>query len=98
MLFSWMKGRSLTRRATATISGGAQLALLLCGLFVIAALLLLSSGTMASSNAKASNPDETSGDQVRRKAQPGMACIPGGTFLMVTNDKQSFPTRPPALP
>jgi sulfatase modifying factor 1 len=96
MLFSWMKGRSLTRRVTATISGGAQLALSLCGLLVIAALLLVSSGTTASSNAKASNPDETPGDQVCRKAQPGMAWIPGGTFLMGTNDKDSFPNERPA--
>src|SRR5271157_4359012 len=96
MLFSWMKGRSLTRRATATISRGAQLALLRCGLLVIAAALLVSSGTMASSNANTSNPDETPGHQVNRKSLPGMAWIPGGAFLMGTNDKESFPNERPA--
>jgi sulfatase modifying factor 1 len=96
MLFSWMKGRSFTLRATATISRGAQLALLRCGLLVIAAALLVSSGTMASSNASASNPDETPGHQVNRKSLPGMAWIPGSAFLMGTNDKESFPNERPA--
>ncbi len=96
MLFSWMKGRSLTRRAAATISRGAQLALLVCGLLVITAVLLVLSGTMASSNANASNPDETPGHPVNRKSLPGMAWIPGGAFLMGTNDKESFPNERPA--
>src|SRR5271157_3360046 len=96
MLFSWMKGRSLTRRAAATISRGAQLAWLRFGLLVIAAALLVSSGTMASSNANASNPDETPGHQVSRKSLPEMAWIPGGAFLMGTNDKESFPNERPA--
>ena len=96
MLFSWMKGRSLTRRAAATVSRGAQLALLRCGLLVIAAALLVSSGTMPSYNANASNPDETPGHQANRKSLPGMAWIPGGAFLMGTNDKESFPNERPA--
>jgi formylglycine-generating enzyme required for sulfatase activity len=67
--------------------------LLVCGLLVIAAVLLVSTGTMASSNANASNPDEPTGAQVNREAPPGMAWISGGTFLMGTNDKESFPNR-----
>src|SRR3981189_2714859 len=88
-----MKGQSLARSATATISKGARVALLLCGLLGIASVLLLSSGTMASPNATASNPDEPSGDQVHRKAPPGTVWIPGGTFLMGTNDKREFSKR-----
>jgi formylglycine-generating enzyme required for sulfatase activity len=96
MHFLRIKGRSLALSATATISKGAQLALLLCGLLGIAAVLLVSSGTMASPNATASNPDEPSGGQVRRKAPPAMVLIPGGTFLMGTDDKESFPNERPA--
>ena len=51
---------------------------------------------MASPNATASNPDDRSGGQVDRKAPPGMAWIPGGAFLMGTNDKESFPNERPA--
>jgi formylglycine-generating enzyme len=57
---------------------------------------LVSSGTMAIPNATASNPDDRSGGQVNRKAPPGMAWIPGGTFLMGTNEKESFPNERPA--
>jgi hypothetical protein len=96
MHFSRIKGRSLDRSATATISKGAQLALLLCGFLGIGSVLLVSSGTMASPNATTSNLDERSGDQVNRKAPPGMAWIPGGAFLMGTNDKESFPNERPA--
>jgi sulfatase modifying factor 1 len=96
MQFSRINGRSLARRATGTISKGAHLALLLCGLLGIASVLLISSGTMASPNATASNPDEPSGSQVRRKTPPAMIWIPGGTFLMGTNDKESFPNERPA--
>jgi sulfatase modifying factor 1 len=87
---------SLARRATGTISKGAHLALLLCGLLGIASVPLVSSGTMAIPNATASNPDDRSGGQVNRKAPPGMAWIPGGTFLMGTNEKESFPNKRPA--
>jgi formylglycine-generating enzyme len=96
MHFSGIKVRSLARSAIATISKGTQLALLLCGLLGIGSLLLVSSGTMASPNATASNPDERSGDQVHGKAPPGMVWIHGGTFLMGTNDQESFPNERPA--
>jgi formylglycine-generating enzyme required for sulfatase activity len=36
------------------------------------------------------------GDQFNRKAPPAMAWIPGGAFLMGTNDKESFPNERPA--
>jgi formylglycine-generating enzyme required for sulfatase activity len=81
---------------TGTISKGAQLALLLCGLLGIGSVLLVLSGIKASPNAAASNPDEPSGDQARRQAPPAMVWIPGGTFLMGTNDKESFPNERPA--
>src|SRR5215467_16103840 len=94
--FSRIKGRSLVRSAIETISKGSQFALLFCGLFGIASVLLVSSGTLAIPNASASNPDDRSGCQVNRKAPPGMAWIPGGAFLMGTNDKESFPNERPA--
>ena len=96
MYFSWMKGRSLARSATATISKGAPFALLLCGLVGIASVLLVSTATMTSANATRWNPDERSGDQGRRQAPPGTVWISGGTFLMGTNDKESFPSERPA--
>src|SRR5260370_40045986 len=96
MHFCHLKGRSLGRSATATISKGAQLALLLSGLLGIASLLLVLSGIMASPNATASNQDEPSGGQVRTKSPPAMVWIPEGTFLMGTNDKESFPNEQPA--
>ncbi len=86
MHFSPIKGRSLPRSATGTISKGAQLALLLCGFLGIASVLLISSGTMASPNSTASNPDEPSRGQVRRKAPQAMVRIPGSAFLMGTNE------------
>src|SRR6202011_3424226 len=96
MHFSWMKDRSLARSVTVTISEGAQFALLLCGLLGNASVFLVSSGTMASPNVTASNPDEPSGGQVRKKAPPGTGWIPEGTFLMGTNDKESLPNERPA--
>src|SRR5271166_1780917 len=96
MHFWQIKGQRLARSATATISKGAQLALLLCVLVGIASVLLVAGGTLASSNATASNPDDRSGDHANRKALPGMAWIPGGAFLMGTNDKESFPNERPA--
>ena len=94
--FSRIKRRSLARSATETISKGSQLALLLCGLLGIASVLLVSSGTLAIPNASASNPDDRSGGQANRKAPPDMAWILGGTFLMGTNEKESFPNERPA--
>jgi formylglycine-generating enzyme required for sulfatase activity len=96
--FLRIKRRSLARCATKTISKGAQLALLLCGLLGIASVLLVSSGTLAIPNVSASNLDDRSAGQANRKALPGMAWIPGGAFLMGTNDKKSFPNERPAHP
>ena len=69
MRFSRIKGRSLPRSATATISKGTHLAFLLCGLLGIASVVLVSSGTMASPNATGSNRNEASGvlDRYQRK-------------------------------
>jgi formylglycine-generating enzyme required for sulfatase activity len=86
-----IKRRGLAPSATATISKGAQLALLFCSLG-IASVLLVAGGTPASPNATGSNPDEPS----RGQAPPGMIWIPGSTFLMGTNDKESFPNERPA--
>src|SRR5271165_3923818 len=91
-----IKGRSLGRSATGTISKGAQLALLLCGFIGIASVLLAAGGTLASPNGTASKPDDRSGDQANSKAPPGMVWIPGGTFLMGTDDVSSFPNERPA--
>src|SRR5215813_7190849 len=93
---SRIKGRSLPRSATEPILKGSRLALLLCALLGIALLLLVSSGTLAIPNVSASNPDDQSWGQANRKAPPGMAWIPGGMFLMGTNDKESFPNERPA--
>jgi formylglycine-generating enzyme len=91
----WLKRQGLAPSATATISKGAQLALLFCSLG-IASVLLVAGGTIASPNATGSNPDEPSESHVHRKAPPAMVWIPGGTFLMGTNDKESFPNERPA--
>jgi formylglycine-generating enzyme len=97
MHFSPIKGRSLARSTTATISKRAQLALLLCGFLGIASVLLVAGGTVASPNAAtASNSDDRSGGQANRKAPPSTVWIPGGTFLTGTNDKESFPNERPA--
>jgi formylglycine-generating enzyme len=104
MHFSLMKGRSIARSVgrsvardvTATILKGAQFALLFCLPLGIASVLLLSKGTMASLSTTVVNPDERSGDQGRRQAPPGTVWIAGGTFLMGTNDKESFPNERPA--
>jgi formylglycine-generating enzyme len=96
MHFSWMKGKSRAGSAGGAMSKAAKVEFLVCGFLVIAAALLVSSGTMASFSANASSPDEPSRDQVRRKTPPGMAWIPGGAFLMGTNDKESFPDERPA--
>jgi sulfatase modifying factor 1 len=92
MHFSWMKGKSRADSAGGVISKGAKVAFFVCGLIAITVALLVSSGAMASSNANASNPDEPCG----RQAPHGMAWIPGGAFLMGTNDKESFPNERPA--
>ena len=91
----WLKRRRLAPSARATISKGAQLALLFCSLG-IASVLLVAGGTIASPNATGSNPDEPSRGQTQKNAPAGMVWIPGGTFLMGTNDKESFPNERPA--
>jgi formylglycine-generating enzyme len=96
MHFSWIKGLSLPRTATGTISKCAQFAVLLSGSLGIAFALLVALGTLASPNGTASISDEPSEGQVNKKAPPGMAWIPGGAFLMGTNDKDSFPNERPA--
>jgi formylglycine-generating enzyme len=70
--------------------------LLLCGLLGLASALLVSSGTMAAPDAAASNREGHSGSEAREKVPPGMVWIPGGTFLMGTNDEESFPNERPA--
>jgi formylglycine-generating enzyme len=85
-----------TRGATGSVGKGSRLALLFCGLLGIVSILLLLSGAMASLNANASNPDDRSAGQVHRKAPAGTVWIPEGTFLMGTNDKESFPNERPA--
>src|SRR6266581_8171191 len=91
----WLKRRGLAPSATATLSKGAQLALLFCSLG-IASLLLVAGGTVASPYATGTSSDEPSRGQNLRKAPAGMLWIPGGTFLMGTNDKESFPNERPA--
>ena len=98
MHFSRIKGRKPARHATGALSKSSRLALLLCGLFGIACAMLVSTGTLAKPNAAASNPDRPHGRHARTTAPPAMVWIPGGTFLMGTNDKNSFPNeRPPHL-
>src|SRR5260370_21367974 len=51
---------------------------------------------MGSPKGAAAKTDKPSGGQVTRKAPPAMVWIPGGAFLMGTNDKESFPNERPA--
>src|SRR5258708_28634234 len=96
MHFSRMKRRTFVRSATATILKRAQLALLLCGIVGIASKLLVSTVTVASPYAPGTTSDEPSRGQTLKQAPPGMLWIRGGTFLMGTNDKESFPNERPA--
>jgi formylglycine-generating enzyme required for sulfatase activity len=96
MHLSRMRGRSFVRSTTGAILKRTQLALSLCGFLGIAVALLTLNETKASPDANDSNSDEPAGGQVHRKTIPGMAWIPGGTFLMGTNDKDSFPNERPA--
>jgi sulfatase-modifying factor enzyme 1 len=93
MHFWQIKGPSLARSATATISKCAQLALLLCGLLGIASVLLVSSGTMASPNVTASTPYERSGGEWESAARSGLESKryvwgddfrPGGRYMANT--------------
>jgi len=96
MHFSWIKGPRLPRNASGAAWQGAQLALLLCGLLGVASALLISGRTMPRPDAGATNSNRPSERQAGGKAPPGMVWIPGGTFLMGTNDKESFPNERPA--
>ena len=99
MDFWRIKGRRLLARCvTATISKRVSLTWLLWGILGIGSVLLVAGGTVVSPNATASKSDDRPGGQVNRKAPPGMAWIPGGAFLMGTNDKESFPNERPAHP
>jgi formylglycine-generating enzyme len=96
MHFWKIKRRNLARSATHTIPKGARFTLLFCGLLGIASVLLVSSAIRAIPNATTSNQDDRLGGQLNGKAPPSMAWIPGGIFLMGTNDKESFPNEQPA--
>src|SRR6516164_9644121 len=91
-----IKGYRLPVNATGAVWKGAQPVLLLCGLLGVVSVLLASGGTMAGPDAGATDSDRPSGRQAGGKAPPGMVWIPRGTFLMGTNDKESFPNERPA--
>ena len=86
----------LARNATGAISKGARVAWLVCGFLGIASALLVSLRTIASPNSIGSNAAQSPRIQTDGTAYPGMAWIPGGTFLMGTDDKASFPNERPA--
>jgi hypothetical protein len=81
---------------TVTIPKRVPLPLLFWGILGIGSVLLFSLATIAGPNATGSNMDEATRGQAGRDAPPGMAWIPGGTFLMGTNEKESFPNERPA--
>ena len=66
------------------------------GTLGIGLLLLFSPTRIASPNATNSDSDGTQLGQANSKAPPGMLWIPGGPFLMGTNDQESFPNERPA--
>ena len=66
------------------------------GTLGIGLVLLFSLTRIASPNATNSDPDGTQRGQAGVKAPPAMVWIPGGTFLMGTNEKESFPNERPA--
>ena len=90
------RSKKWTRGARDPVGKDSQLALLFCDLLGIASVLLVLSGAMASFNANASNSDDRSAGQVHRKAPQETVWIPEGTFLMGTDDKESFPNERPA--
>jgi formylglycine-generating enzyme len=96
MRFRRTKGLSLTRIIPGTVFKRAQLALLLFGLLGIVSVLHFSGRTIANADAADSNPDEQSEGRLPSKVPPGMVWIHGGTFLMGTDEKASFPNERPA--
>ncbi|MBV8328961.1 MAG: SUMF1/EgtB/PvdO family nonheme iron enzyme, partial [Verrucomicrobia bacterium] len=80
---------------TVRISKNSQLALSLCRLLWIGSVLLVLSTISPIPSATASTADDRSGDQVNKKAPPGMVWIPEGTFLMGTDEVDSFPNERP---
>jgi Sulfatase-modifying factor enzyme 1 len=95
MDFWRIKERSLLARGVgAAISK--RVSWLFWEIFGIASVLLVSVATIAGSSANSSNGDNTPQGQADREAPPGMAWIPGGAFLMGTNEKESFPNERPA--
>src|SRR5258707_14009841 len=85
----WLKRRRLAPSARATISKGAQLALLFCSLGIVS-VLLVAGGTIARPNATGSNPAEPSSGQTQKNAPAGMVWIPGEAFLSGPNGKAGF--------
>ncbi len=96
MPFPKMKELKLGWSRNATISNGAQLAWWLAGIVGISSMVVVSSAIMPGANAAASNQGECPSSPVSRKTPPGMVRIPGGTFVMGTNQKESFPNERPA--
>jgi len=95
MHFWRIKGPRLPARGvSATISK--RVPWLFWGILGIGSVLLVSVATIAGSDAADSNADEALRAKAGRDAPPGMAWIPGGAFLMGTNDKESFPNERPA--
>jgi len=93
---SWrIKGRRLLAGGVSdTISK--RVSWLFWGILGIASVLLVSVAMIAGSSATGSNGDKAPRGQADREVPPGMAWIPGGAFLMGTNDKESFPNERPA--
>jgi formylglycine-generating enzyme required for sulfatase activity len=79
-----------------TISNRVPPVRLLPGILGIGSVLLFSVWTIASPNSIGSDPAKNPRAQADRKARPAMIWIPGGMFLMGTNDKESFPNERPA--
>jgi formylglycine-generating enzyme len=78
-----------------TISNRVPPVRLLPGILGIGSVLLFSVWTIASPNSIGSDPAKNPRAQADRKAPPAMVWIPGGTFLMGTDDVSSFPNERP---
>jgi formylglycine-generating enzyme len=88
--------RTSSSIALATISKRVPFVWLLGGILGFHSVLQFSMTTIAAPHAAGSNLDGLSGDQSAKKAALGMVWIPGGAFLMGTNEKESFPNERPA--